>query len=76
MCFWCETHFVKDGLCKFVDVTICHIPEVRDQSWTAATQLIMEDHQKREADHPPSRKHVVVGSPNAVKFAHISQQAR
>lgn len=72
MCFWCETHFLKDGLCKFIDVTICHIPEVRDQSWTAAAQLIMDDyHQKSEVDHPPSRKHVVVGGPNAVKFAHI-----
>ncbi len=30
MCFWSEAHFVKDGLCEFIDITICDVPEVSD----------------------------------------------
>ena len=52
MCFWCETHFVKDGLCDFVDVTICHIPEVRDQSWAAAVELIRQSNRRESLTIP------------------------
>lgn len=74
MCFWSEAHFVKDGLCELVDVTICDVPEVRDQSW-AATVKSIKNAKKSETDDPPSRKHIIVGCPDAIKFSHISQQA-
>ena len=35
MCFWREAHFVKNRLCKLVNVAICHIPEICYQSWAA-----------------------------------------
>ena len=38
MCFWSEAHFVKDGLCELVDVTIRDVPEVCDQSWAATVK--------------------------------------
>lgn len=40
MCFWSEAHFVKDSLCELIDVTICNVPEVRDQSWAATVKSI------------------------------------
>ena len=41
-CFWSEAHFVKDSLCEFVDITICDVPKVRDQSWTATVKSIKD----------------------------------
>jgi hypothetical protein len=45
MCFWSEAHFVKDGLCELIDVTICNVPEVRDQSWAATVKSIKNANQ-------------------------------